>query len=427
MNYITKVKVQNFFSIKEEITLDFSASEYSINYNKDRLFKKDSNYTNKLLAFYGANASGKTTILKSIVWFAYFISNSNQKEFPTAHSNIYAEKGMPSFIELYFLHEDREFSYRLDLNYDKFSNIKSVKNEILKIKVNNKYVILFNKEKEIFKSLDFENNNSLLFDELSPNSSLLNESLSRMKDYRSLYNLFIDITNNSNISGTYHIDLDVDENDTKKLSLLLATREEFKQIFEHFKEEMDESFVEHSLKFNNFLFRVLSLIGTDIKTSKVIINTDKEKEVETRLNLIHQVNTNKYLAFELESNGSKMLIKLIHKVFETYINKSILIVDELDSLVHPLIVPILNLLTIKLNIQMLYSTHNISNMKYLYNDELYLIEKDENHNTQIKDLKEYDGYANFEKLYRNSLLGAVPNIENINFDFLDDLEEVDGK
>jgi hypothetical protein len=61
-------------------------------------------------------------------------------------------------------------------------------------------------------------------------------------------------------------------------------------------------------------------------------------------------------------------------------------------------------------------------MKYLYNDEIYLTEKDEKHNTIIKTLKDYEGYENFEKLYRNGLLGGVPNIENINFDFIDDLE-----
>jgi hypothetical protein len=66
-------------------------------------------------------------------------------------------------------------------------------------------------------------------------------------------------------------------------------------------------------------------------------------------------------------------------------------------------------------------------MKYLYNDEIYLLEKDEEHNTIIKTLKEYGGYENFEKLYRNSLLGGVPNIEDINFDFLNELEEKNAK
>jgi len=427
LNYITKVKVQNFFSIKEEIVLDFIASEYSIDYNKNRLFCRDNHYTNKLVAFYGANASGKTTVLKSIVWFSYFVSNSNQKEFPDAHSNIYAEDNLPSYIELQFFHEDREFIYRLDLKYDKFFNIQSVKNEILKIKKDNEFKTLFNRENEIFKNLNFEDNNSLLFDELSPNSSLLNESRSRMKDYRSLYNFLIEIAGNSNISGTTEVDLNLDEKDIQVLTFSLLDKDDIKVMFKHFEKEVDKELINHSLKFKKFLFEVLFLIGTDIKKSKVTMKTDKAKEIGTSLGLAHQINLNKFLPFELESNGTKMLIKFIYQIFETYENKSVLIIDELDSLIHPMIVPILNLLTVKLNIQMFYSTHNISNMKYLYNDEIYLIEKDKEHNTVIKTLKEYDGYENFEKLYRNSLLGGVPNIENINFDFLDELEEKNAK
>jgi len=427
LNYITKVKIQNFFSIKKEVELDFTASEYSIDYNRERLFCRNKHYTNKLVAFYGANASGKTTVLKSIVWFAYFVSNSNQKEFPNAHSNIYAEDDLPSYIELQFFHDNREFIYRLDLKYDKFSNIRSVKNEILKIKKDNEFKVLFNREEEVFRNLEFKNNNSLLFDELSPNSSLLNESRSRMKDYRSLYEFFIKIANNSNISGNVKVDLNLDYKDIQLLTFSLLDKEGIKIMFEYFEEKLDEDFINHSLKFNKFLFQVLLLIGTDIKKSKVTIKTEKEKEIETSLGLAHEININKYLPFELESNGTKMLIKLIYQIFESYEQKSVLIIDELDSLVHPMIVPILNLLTVKLNIQMFYSTHNISNMKYLYNDEIYLLEKDEEHNTIIKTLKEYGGYENFEKLYRNSLLGGVPNIEDINFDFLNELEEKNAK
>ena len=422
MNYITKVKVQNFFSVKEEVELDFTASEYSIDYNKNRLFCRNNHYTNKLVAFYGANASGKTTVLKSIVWFAYFVSNSNQKEFPDAHSNIYAEDNLPSYIELQFFHEDREFIYRLNLKYDKFSNIRSVKNEILKIKKDDNFEVLFNRKKEIFRNLELEDNNSLLFDELSPNSSLLNESRSRMKDYRSLSNFFLELFNHSNIFEK------VNAYDMMPLTLSLLDKEGLEKLFELIQLEIDENIINTSLKFKNFLFEVLSLLGTDIKKSKVTIKKGKNKEIETSFGLAHTIDIDKYLPFGLESAGTRMLIEFIYKIFQTYENKSILIIDELDSLIHPMIVPILNLLTVKLNIQMFYSTHNISNMKYLYNDEIYLLEKDENHNTIVKTLKkDYNGYENFEKLYRNSLLGGVPNIENINFDFLDELEETNGK
>lgn len=421
MNYITKVKVQNFFSIKEELELDFIPSQYSKDYHKERLFDDNGIYTNKLLAFYGANASGKTTILKSIVWFSYFISNRNQEEFPNAHSNIYAKDNMPSYIELHFCHENREFIYRLDLNYDKFSNIKSVKNEILKLKVKDNFKVLFNREEEIFKNLDFEQNDSLLFDSISPNSSLLNESRSRMKDYSSLSYFFDDIKRNSNISGITQIDLSVNDSDMFELILNLSDKENMQKIFDHLPFDIDEKFITDSMKFKYFLFEVLKLIGTDIKKSKVTIKKS-EHEVGTKLLLAHDINLDKYLDFELESNGTKTLMNLIYKIFTTYKTKSILVIDELDSLIHPMIVPILNLLTIKLNIQMFYSTHNIHNMKYLYNDEIFLIEKDNEHKTEIKNLKDYDGYENFAKLYQNSVLGGVPKIENINFDFLDDLE-----
>jgi len=404
--------------------LDFTASQYSIDYHKDRLFEDDNIYTNKLLAFYGANASGKTTVLKSIVWFAYFISNTNQKEFPDAHSNIYAKDDMPSYIELHFCHENREFIYKLDLNYDKFSNIKSIENEVLQLKIDDKFKILFDRKNHVFKNINFEDDNSLRFDKVSPNSSLLNESRSRMEEYNydSIYDFFYQITNNSNISGITQVDLDVNENDMKLITISLFNKDDLEIISEHMKEEIDENMLNRSLRFKVFLLNILALIGTDIKESKVSISTDIEKKVGASLSLAHAINLDKYLPFDLESNGTKMLIKLIYKIFESYENKSVLIIDELDALVHPLIVPILNLLTIKLNIQMIYSTHNISNMKYLYNDEICLIEKDENHNTEIKYLKDYEGYENFEKLYRNGLLGGVPNIENINFDFIDDLE-----
>lgn len=421
MNYITKVKVQNFFSIKEEVELDFIPSQYSKDYHKDRLFEDNGIYTNKLLAFYGANASGKTTVLKSIVWFSYFISNTNQKEFPNAHANIYAKDELSSYIELHFYHENREFIYRLDLNYDKFSNIKSVKNEILKIKNNDDYEVLFNREEEVFKNLNFEQNDSLRFNNLSPNSSLLNASISmsKMEAYDSLYDFFNELAYNSNISGSTQVDLEVNKEDMFALSLSLANKKDMVILFEDMKQELNKELVEGSKKFTYFLFEVLSLLGSDIKKSKVNFD-NKNKKIE--IGLAHKVNLDKYLDFELESNGTKTLIKLIYKIFRTYKNKSILVIDELDSLIHPMIVPILNLLTIKLNIQMFYSTHNIHNMKYLYNDEIFLIEKDCEHKTKIKTLKEYDGYENFAKLYQNSLLGGVPKIENINFDFLDDLE-----
>ncbi len=214
----------------------------------------------------------------------------------------------------------------------------------------------------------------------------------------------------------------INEHEIKELTAILLNKEEIVQLGKFAEIDINDAHIDKASRFRYFLFKTLSLVDMDFEGTKITFERDQEKNFSTQLSFSHQIDTNRYLPFELESSGSQMLIRFIYNIFETYENKSILIVDELDSLIHPMIVPILNLITIKLDIQMLYSTHNISNMKYLYSDELYLIDKDENHNTKIQDLKEYDGYENFEKLYRNSILGGVPNIENINFDFIDELK-----
>ena len=65
MNFITKIKIKNFFSIKNEVCIDFKASNYNIENNRNRLFNVKREYYNKIVSFYGANASGKTTLFFS--------------------------------------------------------------------------------------------------------------------------------------------------------------------------------------------------------------------------------------------------------------------------------------------------------------------------------------------------------------------------
>ena len=39
MNFITHLKIKNFFSIKDEVNINFKASQYNIDNNPDRLFE----------------------------------------------------------------------------------------------------------------------------------------------------------------------------------------------------------------------------------------------------------------------------------------------------------------------------------------------------------------------------------------------------
>jgi predicted ATP-binding protein involved in virulence len=111
-----------------------------------------------------------------------------------------------------------------------------------------------------------------------------------------------------------------------------------------------------------------------------------------------------------------MLMKVLSDIFIAKVMNAPLIIDELDSILHPMLVPIIINLLIENDIQIIYSTHNIYNMKFLQNDEVFLIEKDKNHITTlkpVKDMPDVKGYKNLLTLYENGYLGGIPKVEEL--------------
>lgn len=110
-----------------------------------------------------------------------------------------------------------------------------------------------------------------------------------------------------------------------------------------------------------------------------------------------------------------MLFSILYDIYYAWKKGSVLVIDELDSILHPMLVPAINILAATNNVQLLYTTHNIYNLKYLYNDEIFLIEKDQKHNTTVRDAKLHPGYENFAVLYEENQLGGLPELSNLNF------------
>ena len=75
MNFIKQIEIENFFSIKNRIRMNFESSDYLIQNHSNRVINFNNKFYNKIISFYGANASGKTTILKSLVVVGAIINN----------------------------------------------------------------------------------------------------------------------------------------------------------------------------------------------------------------------------------------------------------------------------------------------------------------------------------------------------------------
>ncbi|RMG80135.1 MAG: ATP-binding protein, partial [Bacteroidetes bacterium] len=119
---ILELRLSNFFSIKDEITIDFRAANLRSKHSRD-LSDNIFNYKNtgvlKTLALYGANASGKSNIIKAIRFCVAMVINSHNHNENTIFNFIpfkfdgYSEKPSKFFIN--FVSHNIEYEYSFEL------------------------------------------------------------------------------------------------------------------------------------------------------------------------------------------------------------------------------------------------------------------------------------------------------------------------
>lgn len=117
---ITNFKFTNYSCFKEG-SLDFSFNRNEIKNNRKtlRFFKKYGKKFNLVFAFYGANASGKTTFLNAL--FDYFLLATTQSSYnnyvynPYKFSKDFREKN--ASFEVFFTHDKTEYKHYIE--YDK--------------------------------------------------------------------------------------------------------------------------------------------------------------------------------------------------------------------------------------------------------------------------------------------------------------------
>lgn len=161
---IQELKVKNFFSFKDEVTLSFQAS-------KDK-FAQDSqvfelNNKTRLLRYaiiYGYNASGKSNILKVFDFLSSFWNNKSvdmdDKTGVVPFRLDRESKNQPSRFELIFFVEDKKYNYILELDEHQ------VNLEKLTYYPGSQPVLLFERTNRDGKSLIRFNNSSAKADKI---------------------------------------------------------------------------------------------------------------------------------------------------------------------------------------------------------------------------------------------------------------------
>ena len=130
---------------------------------------------------------------------------------------------------------------------------------------------------------------------------------------------------------------------------------------------------------------------------------------------------------DMESEGSQKLFDLTGPIFSTLHSGSVLVVDELDAKMHPLISQYIirlfnNSESNPHNAQLIFSTHDthLLSSKLLRRDQIWFTEKDNKEQTDLyclTDIVLSDGSVprndtNYEKNYIAGRYGAIPYIIN---------------
>lgn len=398
MAFITSLRIKNFFSIKNEVIIDFKASPYNIENNPERLFEFNGEYYNKVISFYGANASGKTTVLKAITTIGKVIKNERSDYFEPSFKNKFSNIEESSELEISFVIDSEEFQYTLLFKSDKYENV-GIEDE--KLFSTTKDKVLFQRKKKEVVGID-DNIKETLFNSLNNKKSLMVEfyKFDNTKKLDKVYTLFLLISRTSNINSL-----------NTKLSTTSIDEENIADFLDNKFGELGKD------DFEKFLINFFLTIGQDIiKIEAKFKEEDGKKKEFLGLKVYHKISNSEPLEFGLESDGSQMLMKILQDIFIAKVLNTPLVIDEFDSILHPVLVPIIINLLIENDIQIIYSTHNIYNMQFLQNDEIFLLEKDMNHITTIKAVKDNDeikGYKNLLTLYENGYLGGLPSIKEI--------------
>jgi len=114
---LLEVRVENFYSIKEQVVFSMLASsDTSLDYNLCNLENYKTTQVLKSAVFYGANAAGKTNVLRVLQFVQRTILENNTRQdgdpinvIPFKLDEKY--KRMPSKFDLIFVHEGIKYAY----------------------------------------------------------------------------------------------------------------------------------------------------------------------------------------------------------------------------------------------------------------------------------------------------------------------------
>ncbi|MDR2823958.1 MAG: ATP-binding protein [Prevotellaceae bacterium] len=412
--------VGNFLSFNEKRRISFEARG-GVSELKDNCFTYENRKLLRSVVVYGANSSGKSNLIKAFermqncVLSSIKLNNSDELDYsPFLLSS--ENENRPTFFEIIFVSQNQKFRYGFEYNQTVIINEwlfevkKSAKEDVLFIRTD-EGIAVSDKYTE-GKAKEESTNNNRLF--VSLVAQLGGKTANQILQFFENYSVISGVTHANYRIFSQNMFLNHSTGFKESLDLFQQLKLGFKDVKIVEKEPNQEEIVTID---NSVLRKILA-------ENKLIFFNTVHNKYDEKGNVIDTVSWNKD---RYESEGTKKLIDFSGPVFDTLNNGKVLIIDELDSKLHPLItIQIIKLFnspkTNPNNAQLLFATHdtNLLSTEIFRRDQIWFTEKDKVEQTDLYSLDDFvfpDGKkvrkdTNLEKNYIAGRYGAIPYITN---------------
>ncbi len=422
---IINFSIQNFGSVKDKQTLTFEADKsdhlensYVIHTNGLRLLK--------IALIYGANASGKTTILKALEFLRDIVLEPETKKTDKLDFQPFLfdseTPNQNSVISIEFIANDTKYFYEVaffrkavvneTLNFynpnkaNVFKRTTDINNQFTEIKFGSKIKI----DKTIEKNLEANTlwNNTVLGGFLKTNVDVkeLKEAVEWFKNYlRPL------IFTKTQLEG--FVTSKIDKGELSKLDVInILKKADFHIsdiVIQEEEKEIPDGFIE-------FVKKQLKAPDNEVKKLE-----EKGKITSVNIEFEHTVNKTKYtLPIEMESQGTRRFFGFAGLLALLIKNSTAFPIDELETSLHPDLYShfILSFLLNTNKSQIIATTHNreiLDNKDVFRNDAIWFTDKNEKGSTELFSLADFDSSivrntTNIYNAYKSGKLKATPNL-----------------
>lgn len=422
--------VENFRSFRKQVSLRMEAT--NIRELPECVLQEENMRLLPVAVIYGANSGGKSNVLRAMSVMRFLVMTSSKiNPDERLHYDPFKldliSRNQPTKFEILFIRD--KTIYRYGFSYD----ARQIKEEYLFMTPPEKRaeIMLFLRAEDEYDISEKYFEEGLHLDKKTlPNRLFLTVAAQFNGDIsQKVMKCFAELNSINGIEATGY--------EGFTMEMISKHKDGYKQAIQFFHDTQ--------LGFNNLAVRQKSLTKDMVESLSHVpdgIKKDLMEEVQ-KGNVMETLTTHnikdangkvvdeeEFQESTMESEGTKKIIEMSGPIFDTLIHGEVLLIDELDAKLHPILTRhivrlFMDPMSNKHNAQLIFNTHdtNLLSKKNFRRDQIWFVEKDKTDSTDLYSLVEFideqgkkvRNDSSYEKDYINGRYGAIPFIGGLDY------------